>query len=735
MSTTSIREADVQHQIPLVRDIVLIGGGHTHALVLHRWAMNPLAGARLTVINPAPTAPYTGMLPGYIAGHYAREDLDIDLVRLCRRAGARLVLGKASAIDKAARAVTVAGRPPIAYDVLSVDIGITSDLPMIPGYLDHAASAKPLGTYAQRWEAWLAQVATGAVAPTLAVIGGGVAGVELALAMAHRMQGKGAAITLLQSGHLLPNIGPQAARRLRSHLRRYGVNVLEQASVTQVTAQGVGLADGTQITATLVIGAAGSRPQEWLTQTGLDLTDGYITVDPFLRTVTDPAIFAVGDCAHMAHAPRAKAGVYAVRQAPFLFQNLRAACGAGTMRAYHPQRDYLKLVSLGGQTALADKWGLPLEGAWLWRLKDRIDAKFMGQFRDALPMRALPPSMRAHDPEATEQDSPLCGGCGAKLGARALKDALRPVAREDIIAGIGDDAAIVRVGEVAQVLATDHLRTMVDDPYLMGQIAANHALGDIWAMGAIPSVALVNVTLPRMSQPLQSRTLSEVMAGLTAALSPAGAAIVGGHSTMGAELQIGVTLTGTLTGEALRKSGAQVGDALILTKALGTGVIMAAEMQWAANGDVVAGAIAQMLRPSAKAARILAPQARAMTDVTGFGLAGHLSEMLADAGLGADLDLTALPILNGAEALAASGYASTLAAENLAALGGMLHTDESIRAALLVDPQTAGGLLAAVPADHAALLVAALRDAGYAAAQIGQVTDSGMIVAQARPAG
>jgi selenide, water dikinase len=717
-----MREAQVQHQIPFVRDIVLIGGGHTHALVLHMWAMNPLAGARLTVINPAPTAPYTGMLPGFIAGHYARDDLDIDLVRLCRRASARLVLGKASAIDRAARTVTVAGRPPIAYDVCSVDIGITSDLPMIPGYLDHAASAKPLGTYAQRWDAWLAQVASGALAPQIAIIGGGVAGVELALAMAHRVQGQGASVTVLEAAKLLPNIGPDAARRLRGHLDRYGVQVLEQASVTEVTAQGVTLADGRVVEATLVVGAAGSRPQDWLATTGLNLTQGYITVDPFLRSVTDPTIFAVGDCAHMAHAPRAKAGVYAVRQAPFLFQNLRAACGAGQMRAYQPQRDYLKLVSLGGRTALADKWNLPLEGAWLWRLKDRIDAKFMGQFRDPRPMPPALPQMRALDPDAPADNAPLCGGCGAKLGARALAQALRPVARDDILGGIGDDAAIVQVGDAVQVLATDHLRAMVDDPYLMGQIAANHALGDIWAMGAAPRVALVNITLPRMSPTLQTRTLAEVMAGIDAALSPAGVAVVGGHSTMGAELQIGLTLTGTLVGAALRKSGAQAGDALILTKALGTGVIMAAEMQWAAPGDVLAGALRQMLQPSAMAAQILAPHARAMTDVTGFGLAGHLSEMLAEQRLGAQLDLTALPVLAGAEGLAAAGHASSLAPETRAALGAELALPETPRAALLVDPQTAGGLLAAVPMDDASALVTALRDVGYDAAMIGVVT-------------
>lgn len=363
-------------------DLVLVGGGHTHALVLHGYARQPMPGVRLTLVTPDPTAPYTGMLPGYIAGHYSREELEIDLAHLCKRAGARLVLAKATGLERAACQIRLSTGKAVAYDVASIDIGITSDLPQIPGYLEHAVSAKPLGAYAQRWEAWRADVLHGALAPEVAVIGGGVAGVELALAMAHRLRDRpGAQVRVIEAQYLLPNIGARARAQLLHHLAQAGVSCIEHASVVEVSENGVRLSDGREIAASLVLGAAGSRPQDWLRGTGLHLTDGFITVDEHLRSHTDPAIFAVGDCAHMAHAPRAKAGVYAVRQAPFLLNNLRAALGVGQMRAYHPQRDYLKLVSLGSKSALADKWSLPLEGRWLWWLKDRIDARFMQQFR------------------------------------------------------------------------------------------------------------------------------------------------------------------------------------------------------------------------------------------------------------------------------------------------------------------------------------------------------------------
>lgn len=367
--------------MPQTREIVLIGGGHTHALVVHELAAKPLHGTRLTLINPDPTAPYTGMLPGFIAGHYSRTELEIDLAHLARRSGARLVLGRAEGLDREKREIHLSGLGPIRYDLVSIDIGITSDLPKLQGYGEHAVSAKPLGDYARAWDDFLAALAVGQATPRVAVIGGGVAGVELALAMAHRLRDMAPEIMVIEAARLLPHIGEGARARLVGHLERMGVSWLEQTTVAEVTETGLRLADGQEIAASLVLGAAGSRPQDWLRDTGLALSDGFITVNPQLQAANAPDVFAVGDCAHLAHAPRPKAGVFAVRQAPFLAANLRAALGQGRWRPYYPQRDYLKLVSLGDQTALGEKWGLTLEGRWLWQMKDRIDARFMRQFK------------------------------------------------------------------------------------------------------------------------------------------------------------------------------------------------------------------------------------------------------------------------------------------------------------------------------------------------------------------
>ncbi len=705
--------------LPLTRDLVLIGGGHTHALLLRKWGMNPLPGARVTVINPGATAPYSGMLPGFVAGHYERWELDIDLIKLARFAGARIVLGAVDGINTDSREIYVPGRPPVAFDVASINVGITSEMPFLPGFREHAVPAKPLGAFAARWDAYLTQTGPAAVA----VIGAGVAGVELAMAMAHALNARKrpAKITLMDSSTGLSATSSKAATTIRKALSDLGVEILEQVQIAQIAEDHVELSDGRQIPARFVTGAAGARPYDWISTTGLDLEDGYIRVNSHLQS-SDPAIFAVGDCAHLIENPRPKAGVYAVREAPVLFENLRAALGAGKMRQYAPQKDYLKLISLGGKSALAERLGTSFSGSLMWRWKDHIDQSFMNKFRK-LPQMKPPVVPKNHAAGVHEAlgDKPMCGGCGAKIGRTALQSALRPVMRpkrSDVGFLPGDDAAVLTTGNVRQVITSDHLRGFSLDPVLMTRIAAVHALGDIWAMGAEPQAATATIILPRMSPDLQHRTMSEIMSTASDVMQEAGADIVGGHSSMGDEFTIGFTLTGLCNAEPISLSRGQPGDVLLLTKPLGSGVIMAAEMAGQASGACVSAAYEQMVTPQAEASRILA-NAHAMTDVTGFGLAGHLLGLCEASGCGATIDLASVPIMDGALELSDQSVQSTIFAENRSLSPELPQTG---KAALLYDPQTAGGLLAAVSANDASERLRALHHAGYPAAIIGQLT-------------
>jgi selenide,water dikinase len=688
--------------------------------------MNPMPGVRVTVINPGPTAPYTGMLPGHVAGHYGRDTLEIDLVRLSRHAGARLILDKAVDVNRSAREIILERRGPVTYDVASIDVGITAQMDL-PGFAAHGIGAKPLDIYADKWREFLTSVAEGKEAPEVAVIGGGVAGCELAMAMAFALQNAGVTpkVAVIEAGPQISGMGDRARQRVLAAMTELGIEVHVGAKVSRIEERRVILEAQAPVSARLCVGAAGAFPHGWIAGTDLPLSNGFIEVGSDLRVLQDEALFAVGDCAHMGFAPRPKAGVFAVRAAPVLHDNLRAALGGGRMRAFKPQKNYLKLISLGGKSAMAEKFGVTFSGPMLWRWKDRIDRAFMDRLGE-LPVMAVPEvkGEAAHGVADLLAEKPMCGGCGAKVGGDVLSgvlEALGPSGAKDegneIITGPGDDAAVIRqAGGGFQVLSTDHLRAMIEDPAVMARIAAVHALGDVWAMGAAPQIALTSLVLPQMSTELQARTLKEIMAATQDVMDAAGAQLVGGHTTMGAELTIGFTVTGTRDAMPITVGGAKDGDVLVLTRAIGSGVILAADMQRKADGRDVA-AMLEVMQTGQKVQAEILSGAHAMTDVTGFGLAGHVAAIARASHVDIALQQSQIPVYVGARALSDAGIASTLMPANRrnAAIEGL---DDP----LMYDPQTAGGLLASLPKTQAEEAVAALHAKGLTGAIIGDVS-------------
>ena len=722
----------MQLPLPLLKNVVLVGGGHAHALVLREWAMKPVAGASLTVINPHPTAPYTGMLPGFVAGHYTREELDIDLVKLARFAGVRFVLGKATEIDPSARTVTVPGRPPIPFDICSIDIGITSEMPNLPGFTEHATPAKPLDNFANVWSSFVSDTAFADAPPKVAVVGGGIGGSELAMAMHHRLAelGRNPTVSLIDNGEILSEVGDKAQAGLTEALTGSGVHMIEHQAATKITETGVTLANGGVVEANFVVGVAGARPYDWVETIGVDTHEGFITVDETLRSVSHPAIFAVGDCAHMAFDPRVKAGVFAVRQAPVLTANITALLRGTKLQKFDPQVDYLKLISLGDKAAGADKYKRFVHGPALWRLKDKIDRDFMDKLNDLPAMEVDPPPKNSvHGLKAElDQHPPLCGGCGAKVGLDVLAGPLGELpasTRDDVFRLPGDDAALLKIGSSTQVITTDQVRAFITDPYRMAKIATLHAMGDAWAMGASPQAVLVTVTLPQLGRGLQEEWLGEIMKGTSEALEGTGAEVVGGHTSMGAELSLGYTVTG-LVDSPISLAGATAGQKLVLTRPLGSGVLFAAEMQLKARGQDVTALLDVLETPQGDtSAALVAAGATAMTDVTGFGLAGHLFGMLRESStpsnpLAAEVELDAVPLFAGALQASLDGVRSHLYESNVAAVPISVRSRDS-RVPLMFDPQTAGGFLAAVPADRAEDAVDSINALGHTASIIGTI--------------
>jgi selenide,water dikinase len=716
---------------PVRTDIVLLGGGHAHVHVLTAFAKLPEPGVRITLIARELETPYSGMLPGVIAGLYTAEQAHIDLVRLAAATGTRLIHAEATGIDRISKRIELSGRPPLAYDIVSVDVGITPALVAIEGAAEHAIAVKPIGSFLGKFDELLARCRRPDGPRKIVVIGGGAGGVELLLSVRSRLRSEVSrhaqdfSFTLVTADNILTQHNARVRAAFRRVFAERGIALHDRKAVRAVSAQGVTLADGAPIAADAVLVTTDAAPPTWFAATGLARDDGgFLAIGRTLQVLNDPDVFAVGDCAGLTEDPRPKAGVFAVRAGPFLADNLRRRARGDALQPWYPQRSYLALISTGERYAVASRGAFKAEGAWLWTVKDWIDRRWMRMYQDTDRMIA---SMAAKPPPAAPRETPemRCGGCAAKVGPGPLSRALArlsPVRAEGVLVGLDapDDAAVIAPTAGKHLVQTvDFFRAFIDDPYTFGEIAANHALNDVFAMGGVPRHALATAMVPPGPSARVEETLFQLLAGARACLDREAVALVGGHSGEG-ELALGFSVTGEVAPDGIvRKGGLKAGDALILTRPIGTGILFAAAMRGRAKARWIEATLAGMRQSNREAAHILISHgASAMTDVTGFGLIGHLGEMLAASGISAELDLAGVPLGGGALALAREGIASTLLPENLA-LGALLcgEIDAATRA-ILFDPQTSGPLLAGVPAASAAACVAALRQNGYAEAAV-----------------
>jgi selenide,water dikinase len=382
-----------------MKDIVLIGAGHAHVEVLRAFGVKPAPGARLTLVTRQAWTPYSGMLPGLIAGLYAFEEAHIDVRPLCAFADARLILDEAAGIDLAEARAPCASGASIPFDILSIDIGSTPNTRRTPGACQHAVAVKPIDGFLARFEAARRRVLEKPGRARIAVVGGGAAGVELALAMERRFRrdieaaggdARNVSFALIAAE---PDILTSFPRRLRARFREIlaarGIEVMAGRAAARVEDGAVYLDNGEALAFDEIFWATQASAAPWLAATGLKLdAQGFVEVRPTLQSVSHATVFAAGDVASFQARALPKAGVYAVREGPPLAANLRRAALGRPLKPYRPQRRHLSLISTGEGAAIGARNGLTVEGAWVWRWKDWIDRRFMRRFKE-LPQRSL----------------------------------------------------------------------------------------------------------------------------------------------------------------------------------------------------------------------------------------------------------------------------------------------------------------------------------------------------------
>jgi selenide,water dikinase len=756
--------------------LLLAGGGHSHALLLRRWAMRPElrpAATAITLVSRHGSSLYSGLLPALVAGLHPPAAGRIDLRQLCMRAGVAFVQGEISGLDPRERRLQLRDRPALAYELLSLDVGAVT---VHSGTGEAAASAsapmavKPLEPFLL----WCQGLPAGG---TVRIRGGGAAAVELALAL----RARGQHCQLLLRGQSL-HLGSAVANRT-------GERLLQRA--------GIAVQRGVPDSAAADLLCTGSRAPHWLAASGLpvDATTGRLLTGPNLQACGDPAVFASGDCGLIATDPRPPSGVWAVRAAPLLAQNLERWLRDphAALRRWRPQRRALQLLAdasrlvpgaAGPVPEAMALWG-PLAigpNPWLGRWKDRIDRRFLADLQppglampsggDGLAEPAMPPlpsgpgaepapggewaaaaawvgtGLRPSRPAVKPDDRRsvmACRGCAAKLAAAPLTAALGRLGSEQVPTAPQDALPVGRCADGSLLLQSlDGFPAVVQDPWLNGRLTTLHACSDLWACGARVESAQALVTVPMAATALQEELLFQSLAGILSVLDPLGARLLGGHTLEGrdgAGLAVALTVQGPLQlASPWPKGPLRPGDALLLSRPLGSGVLLAAAMAGRAEAGWIDELLHNLQQGQAPLLELLAAHGcHACTDITGYGLLGHLGEMLAGGGA-ADgvagprvrLDARAIPAWPGALELLSRGIASSLAPANAASLallrgpvrlldsavcspsdtlyGGRL---QAARQALLIDPQTCGPLLAALPAAEATAALQALQGAGF----------------------
>lgn len=379
--------------------LVLVGGGHSHAIALSLWGKNPLPGVNLTLISDVENTPYSGMLPGYVAGFYSYEETHINLRSLAEFAGAKLIIDSAIALNLQQNQVICQNHPPIDFDYLSLDIGSTPETISVPGAKEYAIPAKPVPLFLEGWEKVLEQQREYPEQDiAISIVGGGAGGVELALNMHSRLSNQDRdatgrtgvrrnrgkiTINLIHRGEkLLSGHNNWVSKRLEKILLQKGIRLYLQTTVTEVFPNSIlGRSPNSSITtipSDYTFWVTQATAPDWIKASGIGTDDrGFILVRDTLQSQTHPHIFATGDIAANPNYPRPKAGVFAVRQGKPLYHNWRSLITGKPLQPYIPQKKYLALIGTGDKSAIASwgKWGL--QSPLLWYLKDYIDRRFM----------------------------------------------------------------------------------------------------------------------------------------------------------------------------------------------------------------------------------------------------------------------------------------------------------------------------------------------------------------------
>lgn len=698
-------------EIPITNDLVLIGGGHSHLSVLMKLSKRPINGNRITLITNEIDTPYSGMIPGYIEGIYSWRDSHIDLYRLCLKLNVRFIHAEVERVSAHEKEIYFKDRPKIKFDVLSINTGIQSNNREIKGAAKYCLPVKPISKLTNNFLNKITNF------KSIAFIGGGAGSVELALAIKKRFLNinQDIKITIITGKRGLLSTFPQKTKLTSlKTLEKFKIDIIEYKRVLEVKPKQIILSDKSMLKIDKAILSTNSMTPKWLAKSDILLTkDNYILVNKSFQT-NYKYVFASGDVIDFNNQNLKKAGVFAVRSGKPLAINIKQFILGKKLVEYKFNKNYLALIGTSKRSAIATKYNLTFNSRFFFYLKKYIDQNFIKKFSDfrirkkftldALKTDVLNIFVKHKEKITDENDIMQCKGCAAKVPLNALKQALP----KDIVSTSEDAVSVPGHPELYQTV--DMISSIITDPFLLGKIAANHSISDMVSVNSKITSAMMILQLPLSKTEINSRDLEQVLLGANEIFKTIDCPLIGGHTMIGKDKDpiIGFSILGQKQKKIkIMKNRRKIKtkDLLILTEKIGSGLIFAGINNYLIDSYFQTDVIKQMIKGNLNFGKISNQlNILSMTDITGFGLANHLLNLIKrdNSKTGLTIYPNKIPLFEGVNECLNKDIKSSLFKSNydIAQKDIIYKRDKSKLDNILYDPQTVGGIAFIIPQEE-----------------------------------
>ena len=674
----------------ITKQLILIGGGHANVQVLKKLCRNNIKGLHTILISENFEATYSGMTPGFIHEDFSKEEISIDLQRLCFNAGATFIRDKVIKLDTNHRELQLQNLPPVNYDLLSINTGSISNTKKIN--IENSSKCffvKPISSLVKNLSK-IDQIVKNKK-NKIVIVGGGVASYELAFSLKRRYEIP-LEITIL--GKKILN-EKNLNKKTKNSLKKIAENlsIREYAGeVISISEKYLTLNNGDKIDCDISLVSTGASIETWLLESNLIKDEkGFIKVNNNLLSINEKNVFVTGDACNIENKPKPKSGVMAVRHGEILKENIFFKLTGKSLIKFKPQKNWLYLIGTYKNYALLNYFFLSFHSRWCWKLKVWIDKNFIKKFK----FTNIQMTKRNFELENFENTKMYCQGCGSKVSKNTLINYIKKTTENTYLR----DSSIVNNKSLKILQTIDHIKLFSSlNPFDFGKISFLHSQNDILAAGGEVKSLSVSLSVPFSENFVEKFYLEYFMEGIKFEAEKNDCVISSGHSYQSQEPGITLTLNGEIESN-VSKNSAKEGDLIYLSKPLGTGYLIAAYFN---NSEILSGSDFKKILDNLKKSNFFAVNSaiesgsQTMTDISGFGLSSHLIDICLSSNLSSELTLSHEILINSNIELLKMFQSTGFRNNHISSREYINISENHPLKNILFDPQTNGPMLIAI---------------------------------------